>query len=81
MRPDRMILSAYLDGEIPGRFVEAVEAAIRENAGVRADYEELVALRTRMTDAPIPDVAESAAGSSLERMTCWPQAPSARVTS
>ncbi len=59
MRPDAMILSAYLDGEVPERFVPDIEAAIEREPDVRAAYERLVALRSRL-DVDLPfDVAES----------------------
>ena len=59
MRPDAMVLSAYLDGEVPERFVPEIETAIERDPDVRATYERLLALRSRL-DVDLPfDVAES----------------------
>ncbi|TFH06036.1 MAG: hypothetical protein E4H09_00995 [Spirochaetales bacterium] len=55
-----MILSAYLDGEVPDRFVSQMETAIQNNPEVRREYEEMKALRDRLSRAPMPDIAESA---------------------
>ena len=63
MLPDRMVLSAYLDGEVPQRFRASIEGAIRENDEVRREFEQLQHLRQRLQDAPIPDTTESAARS------------------
>ena len=45
MRPDSMLLSAYVDGEVPSRFVPQIEDAIRNDEAVRAEYESLAGLR------------------------------------
>lgn len=63
MRPDRMILSTYLDGEVPARFVGEIESAIASDPAVRADYEELVELRRRMPPVTADRVAQSAQAS------------------
>jgi anti-sigma factor RsiW len=60
MLPDRMILSAYIDGEVPARFVPDIESALRTNQQISAEYHELLGLRARLQSAPMPDVAESA---------------------
>jgi anti-sigma factor RsiW len=60
MLPDRMLLSAYLDGEVPERFRSAIEDAIRSNDTVRREYEELHRLRQRLHDASEPDLSHSA---------------------
>lgn len=59
MRPDRMVLSAYLDGEIPERFVPEIEAAIQRDPEVRVSYQELVGLRERLQGGLPVDVEES----------------------
>lgn len=60
MRPDRILLSAYLDGEVPERFVGEIEAAIEHNPEVRADYDELRGLRSLLGEEVPVDVAASA---------------------
>ena len=60
MLPDRMVLSAYLDNEVPEEFRADIQHAIDNHPTVRAEYEELVELHQRLLDAPIPDVSESA---------------------
>lgn len=65
MRPDRMVLSAYLDGEVPERFVPDIEAAIAVDAEVRREYEELLWLRQRLDTDPPVDIGESARRSRL----------------
>lgn len=60
MRPDRMLLSAYLDGEVPERFVGEIEAAIEHDPAVRADYDELRRLKSVLGEEPALDVAASA---------------------
>ncbi|MFW5742656.1 MAG: anti-sigma factor family protein [Spirochaetota bacterium] len=60
MRPDRAFLSAYLDGEVPERFVGEIEAAIEHDPEVRADYEELRGLRSLLARELPVDVAASA---------------------
>jgi len=60
MRPDSMLLSAYLDGEVPRRYTAEIENAIRTDEAVRADYDALQKLRRRLqTDEPV-DVEASA---------------------
>ncbi len=60
MRPDAMILSAYLDGEVPQRYVPEIEKWIATDSTVRSEYDELVRLRNMLcTDPPI-DIDESA---------------------
>lgn len=59
MRPDRILLSAYLDGEVPERFVGEIEAAIERDPEVRADYDELRGLKSLVGREPPVDVAAS----------------------
>ena len=63
MRPDRMVLSTYLDNEVPARFIAEIEASIASDPAVRADYEELAAVRRRMPPVPADHVAQSAQAS------------------
>lgn len=58
--PDRMVLSAYLDGEVPEEFRADIQQAIESHPSVRAEYDELVDLRRKLLDAPMPSVSESA---------------------
>lgn len=59
MRPDRMVLSAYIDGEVPQRFVPEIEAAIEHDPEVRATYEALRSLRDELqVEVPV-DLDES----------------------
>jgi len=60
MLPDRMVLSAYIDGEVPGEFRDRIERSIQDNESVRREYEELKDLRRALLDAPMPDVSSSA---------------------
>jgi anti-sigma factor RsiW len=60
MRPDRMVLSAYLDGELPDRFVAKVERAVANDPRVRDDYDRLLRLRHRLDVDSSIDVDESA---------------------
>lgn len=60
MRPDRMVLSAYLDGEVPERFVPEIRSAIANDNEVRAEYEELLGLQRRLDTKPPVDLAASA---------------------
>ncbi|TVQ19403.1 MAG: hypothetical protein EA382_16465 [Spirochaetaceae bacterium] len=55
-----MILSTYLDGEIPARFVGEIESAIASDPAVRADYQEFVELRRRLPPVTADRVAQSA---------------------
>lgn len=59
MRPDSMLLSAYVDGEVPRRFVPQIEDAIANDETVRAEYEALSSVRSRL-QADEPDVEQSA---------------------
>ncbi|MFW5784383.1 MAG: hypothetical protein ACOCY8_07695 [Spirochaetota bacterium] len=63
MRPDRMVLSAYVDGEIPERYVPQIRHAIDSDPDVRAAYEELRAARAALSAEVDVDVARSAARS------------------
>jgi anti-sigma factor RsiW len=55
-----MVLSAYIDGEVPERFVADIEEALQSYPDVRAQYDEMVALRRRLhADSPL-DVSDSA---------------------
>ena len=63
MRPDRMVLSAYLDGEVPERFVAEIAAAIERDPEVRAEYDELRLARARLAPVSDAQVAASAARS------------------
>lgn len=60
MRPDRILLSAYIDGEVPERFVSEIEAAIEDDPQVRADYDELRGLRSVLGGEVPVDVEQSA---------------------
>ncbi|MFW6313460.1 MAG: hypothetical protein ACOC2N_06215 [Spirochaetota bacterium] len=60
MRPDSMLLSAYVDGEVPPRFVPQIEDAIRNDESVRAEYEALAGLGRRLQVDQSPDVERSA---------------------
>ena len=60
MRPDRMVLSAYIDGEVPERFIPDIESAIANDPEVRAEYETLLALQRRFTADPPVDLEASA---------------------
>lgn len=75
MRPDRMVLSAYLDGEVPERFTAEIEAAIEASEDVRRDYDELLALKTLVAASPMPDPAASASRSlvSISRRVSVPR--------
>ncbi len=55
-----MILSAYLDGEVPERFVPEIEEAIEHDPAVRAEYDELRRLRSRLDEpTPLDETASS----------------------
>lgn len=60
MRPDRMLLSAYLDGEVPERFIPELEAELAASPEAMQDYQELLALRRRLLALPMPDPFASA---------------------
>jgi anti-sigma factor RsiW len=59
MRPDAMILSAYLDGEVPQRYTPEIEKWIANDPTVRAEYEELVRLRALLRVDPPIDIEKS----------------------
>ena len=54
-----MLLSAYLDDEVPERFARQIEVAIRNDERVRADYEALVELTRRLRVDPPVDLEQS----------------------
>lgn len=56
MKPDDVLLSAYLDGEVPPRFQPEVEAAIANDRETGARYDALRALRHRLREAEIPEL-------------------------
>ncbi len=60
MRPDAMILSAYLDGEVPQRFAPEIEKWIATDPEVRNEYDALVRLRELISVDPPIDIEDSA---------------------
>jgi hypothetical protein len=58
MRPDDIVLSAYLDGEIPSKLLPNVEQAIAADPEARQRLAELRALRERLVGDEAPDVDE-----------------------
>ena len=54
MQPDDMLLSAFLDGEIPEQFRSDIEASIENDSDCRARFERLKRLRVTLhiQDAP-----------------------------
>jgi len=60
-----MVLSAYVDGEIPARFVPEVASAIERDPDVRAHYLELLELHKKL-NAGLPVDVEASARRSWE---------------
>ena len=56
MRPDRVLLSAYLDGEVPEPFRTDIESFIQSDPVCRDQYEELRQLRTVLHRRDIPNL-------------------------
>ncbi len=50
----RMMLSAYLDGEVPERFIAEIDVELANDPSIQREYEVLLALRTRIIADPTP---------------------------
>ena len=58
MRPDDVLLSAYLDGEVPDRFRPEIESAITNDPKTRERYAALQDLRASLHRAEVPELDE-----------------------
>jgi len=56
MRPDDVLLSAYLDGEVPRQFLPAITASIKNDPVCQARLEKLQRLRVVLHSEETPEV-------------------------
>ncbi len=58
MKPDDFLLSAYLDGEVPERFVPEIKSAVADDPEIHKRLEQLQQLRAAMHLDEIPELRE-----------------------
>jgi anti-sigma factor RsiW len=78
MRPDDLLLSAYLDGEVPEKYVSEIEDSIETDPGTRARLDALKALRDKLHAVPVPAMEERmvlAYASIARRASVNPRSP------